>query len=734
MATCLLGRTSSAWATNELVYSGATGSTTSGTTYTSSSGLTLVQSNSKSLSTGKDITVNSTAYTSFKLSTGSRNFTVTAPSGNEITAITIYSYENNTTPDGGAFTIVSGTEISNTAGTVFTKGSGDNATPDVQKFVFAPASSIQFSWTGKQNCCVLEVEYFSTSDSKYTLTTASNPAAGAASIVASRQYYAGSTAFLNTTPAAGYVFTNWTNESSVEVSATAKNFVTMPASNVTYTANFSAGTTHTITGAIADGQSTWGSITNSGANIVVEGEEITFTATANEGYAFINWTSGGAAYSTNASITVTSTADATYTANFKKLYKVTYDKSDYIGEIDASKILNTFTSSVNEKYADKDDNYTIPAYADLYFHKDGYTFDKWSDGVNTYDSGDIITGMTADVTLTPTWTATTATLSNSQNKNTVTWSFAKSDIVFADWQSNKYGYYVRKATVNGETISIPMQIVNGKVGNYGRSDALAQTNQNTKFTIPAVSGMVVEIPEAYTNFSTTTIAGSTSYTGTGTKSISYTYTGSAETIDIVIGESGQYLKRIVVTYPVTAANVTITPANEYTTYVTPAALDFTGLDLKAYVASESTETTVTLAEVTTVPAGTALVLKKSSAASYDVPVVASASAPAANLLKGSATESYTVGNDGDAYVLSNGAFHPVNKGKLAAGKAYILKTDVPSNAPILNIAFGAETTGIADVRSKMEDVRGDFFDLQGRKVAQPTKGLYIQNGRKVILK
>ena len=27
-----------------------------------------------------------------------------------------------------------------------------------------------------------------------------------------------------------------------------------------------------------------------------------------------------------------------------------------------------------------------------------------------------------------------------------------------------------------------------------------------------------------------------------------------------------------------------------------------------------------------------------------------------------------------------------------------------------------------------------FFDLQGRKVAQPAKGLYIQNGRKVILK
>ena len=46
-----------------------------------------------------------------------------------------------------------------------------------------------------------------------------------------------------------------------------------------------------------------------------------------------------------------------------------------------------------------------------------------------------------------------------------------------------------------------------------------------------------------------------------------------------------------------------------------------------------------------------------------------------------------------------------------------------------------ETTGIADVRSKMVDVRGDYFDLQGRKVENTAKkGIYIQNGRKVVIK
>ena len=47
--------------------------------------------------------------------------------------------------------------------------------------------------------------------------------------------------------------------------------------------------------------------------------------------------------------------------------------------------------------------------------------------------------------------------------------------------------------------------------------------------------------------------------------------------------------------------------------------------------------------------------------------------------------------------------------------------------------FDGETTGIADVRSKMEEVRGKVYDLQGRKVnGQLNKGLYIVNGRKYI--
>ena len=43
-------------------------------------------------------------------------------------------------------------------------------------------------------------------------------------------------------------------------------------------------------------------------------------------------------------------------------------------------------------------------------------------------------------------------------------------------------------------------------------------------------------------------------------------------------------------------------------------------------------------------------------------------------------------------------------------------------------------TGIADVRGQKEDTRSGAYNLQGQRVAQAAKGLYIQNGKKFIEK
>jgi hypothetical protein len=51
----------------------------------------------------------------------------------------------------------------------------------------------------------------------------------------------------------------------------------------------------------------------------------------------------------------------------------------------------------------------------------------------------------------------------------------------------------------------------------------------------------------------------------------------------------------------------------------------------------------------------------------------------------------------------------------------------------LNLGDG-ETTGIDDVRSQMSDVRGEYYNMNGQRVNQPAKGVYVVNGKKVIIK
>lgn len=69
---------------------------------------------------------------------------------------------------------------------------------------------------------------------------------------------------------------------------------------------------------------------------------------------------------------------------------------------------------------------------------------------------------------------------------------------------------------------------------------------------------------------------------------------------------------------------------------------------------------------------------------------------------------------------------------IAANKAYLA---VPASvAGARNgFAFGDDATGISNVNVN-ENVNGSVFDLQGRKVSTPGKGLYIVNGKKVVIK
>ena len=55
----------------------------------------------------------------------------------------------------------------------------------------------------------------------------------------------------------------------------------------------------------------------SGAGTYNHGADVTLTATANEGYTFVNWTKGGEPVSTNPTCTLEVTEAAAYVANFE---------------------------------------------------------------------------------------------------------------------------------------------------------------------------------------------------------------------------------------------------------------------------------------------------------------------------------------------------------------------------------------------------------------------------------
>ena len=74
---------------------------------------------------------------------------------------------------------------------------------------------------------------------------------------------------------------------------------------------------------------------------------------------------------------------------------------------------------------------------------------------------------------------------------------------------------------------------------------------------------------------------------------------------------------------------------------------------------------------------------------------------------------------------------------IPAGKAYVTvpSTAFPDGARTLGISFDDVTiVDAARLNNHGEMMNESVYNLQGQRVAQPAKGLYIMNGKKVIIK
>ena len=185
---------------------------------------------------------------------------------------------------------------------------------------------------------------------------------------------------------------------------------------------------------------------------------------------------------------------------------------------------------------------------------------------------------------------------------------------------------------------------------------------------------------------------------------------------------------------------TVTSAG-YATFSSTQNVNFNGVEgLTAKKGKVNTDGSITWKTATTLAAGEGVLLQ-GVAGDYVIPVVNNADADTENNdfvaipTKQIITQDM---NSKKAYILANvsgtlGFYKPHANGSwCGAGTAYLNTTYNPAGARDF-FALDDETTGIDTAKQEVK-MDGEVFNLAGQRVAQSTKGLYIVNGKKVIIK
>ena len=189
------------------------------------------------------------------------------------------------------------------------------------------------------------------------------------------------------------------------------------------------------------------------------------------------------------------------------------------------------------------------------------------------------------------------------------------------------------------------------------------------------------------------------------------------------------------------------------TYASPYALDLSNVN--AYVISDYDNTnstlTLTLSKVTEAPANTGLLLKAKEDSQKDktigLPLKENAASVGTNLLVG-VTDGATIVSQTDGpktnFILANGKYgidwYTLSAdGAIGSNKAYLqlLTAQLPSLAREFTWVYEGETTEIGTITNNREPITNNqWYTLDGRKLSgkPTTKGLYIHNGRKVVVK
>ena len=229
----------------------------------------------------------------------------------------------------------------------------------------------------------------------------------------------------------------------------------------------------------------------------------------------------------------------------------------------------------------------------------------------------------------------------------------------------------------------------------------------------------------------------------------YKIVGNSDAVKITFSANGAsynrfFLDNVVVgggAQPAHEINLTFSSAG-YLTWVATADIDFSQTEgVTAYQITEATPQGITAEEVQKAPKDAALLLKgsgkvqltrTSGVSSLTNNKMLPCTDASVTGITGSATstDKYVLGNGG------NGLGFYMLKNTLQAGKGYLeISGDAGAKATFIGFeeTEAAETTGISDytVPSTEDD---NFYNLQGVRVVRPQKGIYIKNGKKMIIK
>ena len=546
------------------------------------------------------------------------------------------------------------------------------------------------------------------------------------------------------TPDAGYELTSLTEEDKTEATDPAVQEIFVGNANwenphtagtainhdLDYVATF-APITYAITYDLAGGTVA----TANPATYNVESAAFTLTNPTRTGYTFAGWTGTDlTAATTTVTVAKGSIGERSYVATWTPItYNVTYDLA---GGAVATPNPATY-------------NIETAAFALTNPTREGYTFAGWT-GTDLGAATATVTvakGSMGNRTYTATWTPVTYTITydlaggtvstaNPTSYNIETAAFTlnnptREHYLFAGWT----GTDLTSAT---EEVSV----AKGSTGN--RSYTATWTEATYAVSISGAGVTASNNSPKYGESVTITIADDpdrtlSALTINGTDVTSSVADGKY-TIASVSGDVA-----VVATFASTKEFITIGSLG-ICTFSCSKDLDFTGSDVRAYIAGGYNKgtNTVLLVRVYDVPAGTGVILK-GAAGTYKVPYVTSqayyvnmlvAQLTAANISQTSGTmTNYLLGNaeDGLGFYLAKAD----GTSKLAAQRAYLqVPTAFVAGESKVRYIFedDAVPTDIADFEMYNKKQINGIYNMSGQKLDGVQRGLNIIDGKKVLIK